>query len=99
MRYIDSAEGWIAEIVSWLTSPAAVMEGSAKQKANGELIVAAWNACVEINPKNPQAAAEAMPAVFAAVKDLLEQNNRHLYLPAGMERRLCAAFDKAIAKE
>lgn len=38
-----------------------------EDKANADLIVAAWNACVEINPDNPQAAAEAMPEIFRLI--------------------------------
>ena len=63
-KYIHSPHGWIAEVVSWPTSPAAVREGTEKHQANGALFVAAWNACFEINPENPIAAAEAMPEIF-----------------------------------
>ena len=35
-----------------------------KAEANARLMAAAWNACVEINPENPIAAAEAMPEMF-----------------------------------
>lgn len=43
--------------------------------ANARLIAAAWNACVEINPDNPIAAAEAMPEVMRAARDTLNAYN------------------------
>lgn len=37
---------------------------------NAALIVAACNACQQINPQNPQAAAEAFPDVVRALRNL-----------------------------
>ena len=42
-KYIDSPRGWIVEIVSWPTSPAAVKRGSEEYKANGYLFSRAWS--------------------------------------------------------
>src|SRR5262245_32217718 len=42
-----------------------------KAEANARLLAAAWNACAEINPENPIAAAEAMPEIWRALNDAL----------------------------
>lgn len=57
-------------------------EGRLPQKANAALIVAAWNSCVEINPSNPIAAAEAMPKLFEACKAALAALSQTKTLPA-----------------
>ena len=69
--YIDSSISWIASIEGYPDSPAGVRKGSDEYKANGALIVAAWNAAQEINPDNPIAAAEAMPEIWQAFRDCL----------------------------
>ena len=39
--------------------------------SNANLIASAVNACIEINPDNPQAVAEAIPEIFEALKRFL----------------------------
>ena len=40
-------------------------------EANANLIVAAANACIKVNPDNPQAAAEALPDIYDALGECL----------------------------
>lgn len=54
----------------------------ARAEANARLIAAAWNGCVVINPENPIAAAEAMPALLAACKAALAALNQNKTFPA-----------------
>ena len=42
-------------------------------EANAVLIVAAVNACFQINPENPMAVAEALPGLVEAAKEALRQ--------------------------
>jgi hypothetical protein len=55
-KYIDSDDGWIAEVNSWPTSPVKqVPEGSEKHQANARLIAAApdlLDALLEIVARN-----------------------------------------------
>jgi hypothetical protein len=45
--------------------------GTATARANAEFITAACNACMEINPDNPMAVAEALPELVRWAKDAL----------------------------
>jgi hypothetical protein len=44
-----------------------------EQKANSELIVSSVNACISINPNNPQVVAEAIGDMHKALKSLVEK--------------------------
>jgi hypothetical protein len=71
-----------------------------KAEANARLIAAAWNACVEINPENPIAAAEAMPEIFrlllAAVVDAQKICGKGRLDPKEWLEKTHAAIDKAM---
>ena len=45
---------------------------SQENSANAKLIVSAVNACIEINPNNPQAVAEAIKDMYEALKLLTD---------------------------
>lgn len=67
--------------------------------ANARLIAAACNACQEINPANPQAAAEALVGLYEACKII--QTVRDAYRENGKpfdEEALDKQLDEALAK-
>jgi hypothetical protein len=103
-KYIDSPDGWIAEVTSWPTSPVKqVPEGSEKHKANGLLFVAAWNAAQEINAENPIAAAEVMPEIFRLLQVMLDQiaddPGAVVFFDLGVIKQAQEVIAKAQAKE
>lgn len=67
---------WYVSSAGWLIDPdgrlVARMEDLPKWKADAALIVAACNACSLACPANPIAAAEALPQLISALRDLLE---------------------------
>ena len=42
---------------------------------NGDLIVAACNACMQVNPSNPVAAAEALPELLEACETMVAEHD------------------------
>lgn len=44
-----------------------------EQSANAHLIVSAVNACIKLNPDNPMAVAEGIPALYEACKELVNE--------------------------
>ena len=74
------------------------------REANARLIAAACNACQEINPDNPQAAAEALVDLYKACKcglEVLEDlgTDPTGYATDGIRKQLRQAISKAEGKE
>lgn len=69
-----------------------------RARANAQLIVAARNACMEINPENPIAVAEALPELLEALRRSLNFMNS-LSGPGhqGAAQQVRTAINKAMA--
>lgn len=67
--------------------------------ANASLIIAACNGAMTVNPENPIAADEALPALFDAVRDTQEWLEEMLDHPPGGIMELLEAAIAAATKE
>ena len=78
--------------------------GIAEIDANAEFILAAVNACFQINPENPIAVAEALPELVESLKRVLPENQSEsiyrctIRVPAEVITRVRATFAKVEAK-
>jgi len=65
----------------------------AESDANAALIVAACNACQQVNPEHPQAVAEALPDLLRAAHDAAREWRLH-----GQLTDSCRHLEAALAK-
>ena len=52
--------------------------------ANAHLIAAAVNACISVNPDNPQAVAESIKDMYEALEDIIQQAEKTLFVGADL---------------
>lgn len=65
--------GGITPLVYEIRDNSGKFIGRAKILANAQLIAVAVNACIKVNPDNPQTVAEALPAMYEALKALMSE--------------------------
>jgi hypothetical protein len=91
-------EYWIEEV---LAEPEDGADAIATDHANAALIEAAVNACGQVNPENPIAAANALPDLLEAAIECLAEMDKATFFDGNTApfHRLYSAIRKATGKE
>ena len=74
------------------------LSGEDEGEANADLIVSAVNACISINPDNPQAVAESIKDMYEALTQLLDRLDYHGAIDAIREEGPIEDAKQALAK-